>query len=86
MVPHIREAPLCPVCVNVCVTPVSSTAEAVFGVIFKEGMHSLIYPRCFPIKNNQVVDESHLENFFRKYHFCDVRYVPMQLALQKPQS
>jgi hypothetical protein len=58
MVPHIREAPLCPVIVNVCVTLVSSTEDEVFGIIFEKGMHSLIYPRCFPNKNNQVVDES----------------------------
>jgi len=86
MVPHIREAPLCPVCVNVCVTPVSSTDDEVLGVIFEKGMHSLIYPRCFPIKKNQVIDESLLENFFRKHYFCDVRYVRMQLALQMPTS
>jgi hypothetical protein len=86
MVPHIREAPLCPVFVNVCVTLVSSTEDEVFGIIFEEGMHSLIYPRCFPIKNNQVVDESLLENFFRKHHFRDKRYVPMQVAVQMPTS
>ena len=86
MVPHIREAPLCPVCVNVCVTLVSSTEDEEFGVILEEGMPSLTYPRCFPIKNNQVVDKSLLEKFFRKHHFRDKRYVPMQVAVQMPTS
>jgi len=58
MVPHIRRAPHCPYSKNVGVTPSFSIADEVLGVIFEEGMHSLIYPRCFPNKNNQVVDES----------------------------
>jgi len=34
MVPHIREVPHCPVFVTICVTPVSSTVDGVFGVHF----------------------------------------------------
>jgi len=36
MDPHVREVPHRPVFVNICVTPMSATVEAVFGIIFEE--------------------------------------------------
>jgi len=44
MVPHFREAPNCPVFVNICVTPVSSTVDAVLVVNFDVGIRPLISP------------------------------------------
>ena len=44
MVPHILEAPNCPVFVNICVTPVSSTVDAVLVVNFDVGIRPLISP------------------------------------------
>jgi len=58
MVPHIREAPNCPVFVNICVSPVSSTVDAVLVVNFDVGIRPLVSPRCAPIASNQVVVET----------------------------
>jgi hypothetical protein len=58
MVPHIREAPNCPVFEKICGTPVSSTVDAVFVVNFDVGIRPLVSPRCAPIASIQVVDET----------------------------
>jgi len=42
MVPHIREAPNCPVFEKICGTPVSSTVDAVLVVNFDVGIRPLI--------------------------------------------
>jgi len=86
MVPHIREAYRCPVFLKFCVTRVSSTAEEVLGVILEEGMHTLISPLCIPSRTIHVGYESLLKKCFRKHHYCDVRYVAKQVALQMLQT
>jgi len=86
LVPHIREAPHGPVFVNISVTPVSSTIDAVFDVIIEKGMHSVISPRCFPSQTIRWLMKVFLKNSSEKHHFSHVRYVKMQLALKRPRS
>ena len=49
MVLQIREVLHCPVCVNILVSLVSSTLEAIKGMFSVESMHELISPPRFPV-------------------------------------
>jgi len=75
-----------PVGANIRITPVSSTVEAIFGVIFPEDVNSLIAPRHCLLANREVVDEGLAQSFFRILDCFDVCNVAMHLFFQVPQS
>jgi hypothetical protein len=73
--------------VNSRVTPVWSTAEAVFGVVFVEGEHSLIFPPRFPCAKHQVTMKALVEKFLLRNLDCfDLRHVAIHRLHQKHYS
>jgi len=77
--------------VNSRVTPVWSTAEAVFGVVFVEGVHSLIFCSALPVCQASGDDESSCRKIpppkprlFRSASSRDTSPSPKALFLRKP--
>jgi len=78
----VREVLHRPVFVNRRVSFVSSVVDAVFGVIFAQGMHSLISPQQVPRTKHQVAEKALVEKLFRILDCFYVRYILFQLLHQ----
>ena len=75
LVPQVREILYRLVSVNTRVSPASSTVDAAEGIVFVEGVHSIVPPRHFPCGIHQVPDGGNREKFFRNFDCFGIRYV-----------
>jgi len=79
---QVREGLFRIVGVNIRLSLVPSTAEAIFGVILVENVHSLVSPRRSPCSKHQVADIYHMEKFLRNLDYFHVRQVVVHLVHQ----
>jgi len=77
MVLRVHEVLDRPVFLNTRVNLVSSTVEAIFGVIFVKGMHSFISPRRLPCAKHQVANEDLVEKLHWNLAHFDARHVAL---------
>jgi len=86
MVLQVRDVLHRSVYVNMTVTPVSSTVEAVEGMFFVEGVNPLIFlSRCLCSKH-EVTNKGHVEELVRNLDRFHVLHVAIHLLRQMHQS
>jgi len=83
---QVRDVLRRPLYVNIRITSVWSTVEAVEGTFFVEVMHSLLPHRCFSCVSHQVTNKALIEKLVRNLDRFHVRHVAIHLARQMHQS
>jgi len=86
MVLQIRGVLHGPIWINIPVSLVSSTIEAVKGMFFVESMRPLIFLPRFLCAKHQVTNKGHVEKLVWNLDRFDVRHVAMHLPRQMHQS
>jgi hypothetical protein len=86
MVLQIRGVLHGPIWINIPVSLVSSSIEAVKGMFFVEDLHQLIFLPRFLCTKHQVTSKGLIEELIRNLDRFHVRHVAMHLPRQMHQS